>query len=334
MAIPKLLADLAIISKLKENPRADGLSAEGFQKKFDEAALLIQKFLNESLIPELDKIVDVQALLNGILDNTLTAADKAAPAKEVGDRLKNLASVYHMARLFERTVKSAICVFVHDQSFRAEAVTLNKVRIYGGSGMIQGNYFELNVGNYADVDVADGLAGAFRHDLICIRYERTEDGHESHSVILLPGTQQTKEGVDPEYNTADINLPGAVVRDMPIYRVKLNGVNYTLEPMFSPLPPLKEYIDNKHFIKTATLKASGWTGSAAPYTQSISVDGVTTKGSVHVSPVWPNTQEGDAAMQEACALITHAKRSASKVTFTCREAKPATDIPVEVEVFL
>lgn len=57
MAISKLLDDLAIISKLGDNPGTDnGLTPEEFKAKFDEAALSIQKFLNDVVIEELNRI--------------------------------------------------------------------------------------------------------------------------------------------------------------------------------------------------------------------------------------------------------------------------------------
>lgn len=88
MAIPKFLEDLAIISKLGDNPGADnGLSTSAFRAKFDEAALKIQTYMNEVLIPNLDMLVDVSALLNSILDKTLSVPDKAAEAKTVGEAL-------------------------------------------------------------------------------------------------------------------------------------------------------------------------------------------------------------------------------------------------------
>lgn len=58
MAIPEFKDDLKIISKLGDYPGADdGLTNEGFKSKFDEAPLLIQKFLNEKLIPVLNSIL-------------------------------------------------------------------------------------------------------------------------------------------------------------------------------------------------------------------------------------------------------------------------------------
>lgn len=52
MAIPKFEDDLRIISKLGDNPGTDnGYTTEEFKEAFDKAPLLIQKFINEVLIP-------------------------------------------------------------------------------------------------------------------------------------------------------------------------------------------------------------------------------------------------------------------------------------------
>lgn len=88
MALPKLLEDLAFISKLGEYPGSDdNLTTEQFRERFDAAALRIQEYLNNQLVPGLNQLVDVQALLNGILDSTLSMADKAANAKATGNAL-------------------------------------------------------------------------------------------------------------------------------------------------------------------------------------------------------------------------------------------------------
>ena len=58
MALPRLLEDLIIIAKLGDNPRLEnGMTTDQFRAKFDEAGRIIQTFLNESLIPELEKTV-------------------------------------------------------------------------------------------------------------------------------------------------------------------------------------------------------------------------------------------------------------------------------------
>lgn len=52
MAIPKFLEDIAFISKLGDNPGTDnGLSTEGFKSVFDKAALKIQEYINNIIVP-------------------------------------------------------------------------------------------------------------------------------------------------------------------------------------------------------------------------------------------------------------------------------------------
>lgn len=90
MAIPKFLEDVQIISKLGDFPRSDdNLSPEQFRAKFDEAAELIKQYINTVLVPSMDMLVDVDALLKGIIDSTLTQENKAADAKATGEAVAN-----------------------------------------------------------------------------------------------------------------------------------------------------------------------------------------------------------------------------------------------------
>ena len=58
MAIPQMTDDLNIIGGLGNNPNTDdGLSPEELKAKFDEAAKLIQSFLNATMIPEINSII-------------------------------------------------------------------------------------------------------------------------------------------------------------------------------------------------------------------------------------------------------------------------------------
>jgi len=55
MALPLMKDDLNIIQKLDDEPNdVGGLSAEELKAKFDEAGNAIKKYLNETLIPQLD----------------------------------------------------------------------------------------------------------------------------------------------------------------------------------------------------------------------------------------------------------------------------------------
>lgn len=53
--VQKLTQDLAIISKLGDNPGSENnLTTEALRAKFDAAALIIQQYINDVLVPALD----------------------------------------------------------------------------------------------------------------------------------------------------------------------------------------------------------------------------------------------------------------------------------------
>lgn len=86
MAIPSLMDDVEIISKLGTNPGTDnGLSEEQLKSKFDEAAVIIKNFINNTLIPNVNKIIDLDVLI----DKTLSKSGHAADAQKTGEEIKN-----------------------------------------------------------------------------------------------------------------------------------------------------------------------------------------------------------------------------------------------------
>lgn len=256
MAIPEFMVDMNIISKLGEYPGSDnGLTSQGFKAQFDKAGLFIKEYINTILLPELNMMVDVEALLNGILDETLTQPDKAAPAKKVGDILKLLEAQLgiNQALFFSKTVQSGDYVLGTDQQFNAAAITANEVRVYGGEAVAQGHLMSLNIGSYASVPITSGLYGTYRNDLICARFERDAEGNETHSIAVIEGTQNQIGGVDPAYNQGDINTLGAAVYDVPLYRVVLTGVDVALEPLFTV---------QKNLVDAVIAQLSRWEGGS------------------------------------------------------------------------
>ena len=89
----------------------------------------------------------------------------------------------------------------------------------------------------------------------------------------------------------------------------------------------------KTIAKTATLTAAGWSASA-PYTQSVTVSGLTDTKRVMAYPVYGSNTATNLALKEACGMVSFASRSGSTLTFTCLEDKPTVDIPITVEVYV
>lgn len=100
----------------------------------------------------------------------------------------------------------------------------------------------------------------------------------------------------------------------------------------------KGYVDTalsnaKTVAKTATLTAAGWSASA-PYTQSVTVSGLTDTKRAMAYPVYGSNTATNLALKEACGMVSFASRSGSTLTFTCLEDKPTVNIPITVEVYV
>lgn len=100
----------------------------------------------------------------------------------------------------------------------------------------------------------------------------------------------------------------------------------------------KGYVDTassnaKTIAKTATLTAAGWSASA-PYTQSVTVSGLTDTKRAMAYPVYGSNTATNLSLKEACGMVSFASRSGSVLTFTCLEDKPTVDIPITVEVYV
>ena len=93
----------------------------------------------------------------------------------------------------------------------------------------------------------------------------------------------------------------------------------------------KDYVATKR--RTATLTASGWSGSG-PYTQSITVDGLTDNVYAIAYVDVPEDAAAEAALAEETPKVTSCRRSGSQMVFRCREEKPTVNIPIVVEVYV
>ena len=117
-------------------------------------------------------------------------------------------------------------VFEVGQNLRAEKITGNKVRVYDGRGMMEGRYFELEDGDYEDVNIDNGTQNQKRIDLIVLRYAKDEETLvETITLEYIKGTP-SETPVQPSYNEGSI-LDGDSPVDFPIYAVYLDGVDIT-----------------------------------------------------------------------------------------------------------
>jgi hypothetical protein len=142
-------------------------------------------------------------------------------------------------------------VFPVFNQFEATAVTANEVRVSSGYGINQGRLFKIDRNDYDSCTIENGAAGYKRVDLIVARYLKDEQtGIESCELVVIKGTPSTEGYVDPTYTTGNL-LTGAFQDDMPMYRVKINGVAIeAVERMFTKYESLIGGIDKRIYAMT------------------------------------------------------------------------------------
>ena len=326
MAIEKLSADMNIISKLGDYPLADdGLEPDQFKEKFDEAGKIIKQYINEVLVPSVDELVDVDALLKGILDTTLTKADKAANAEATGTALNAHKSM--IGTVLENAYDCGDFVIPGGDAFAYTRTAGNPgmaFTVKSGMCVMQGNLIKSSAEK--KLGIMPAAEGTYRNDLIVLRVMRDANGYDTVTPRHFAGEISiTAAGAKvPAYMGDEINEEVSdnrtLARDLPLYRVRVNDTEMTVERLFS--------VGN---VTNITLSKNGW-GEIAPYTQSVTVFGLADKRKHIVTAKPTGTNEQRVAMLEACACVSYAERDGQTLTFTCLEEKPDVDIHATVEV--
>lgn len=129
-------------------------------------------------------------------------------------------------------------VFPTGSQLKATLVDANTVTIGTGAGSLQGSRFRCST--TTTVNIQSGTQGQFRRDVIGLRFSRETNGRESMEFQVLTGEPAASEGAakDPAFAAGDL-LKGDAEAFMPLYRVRLSGINAAdPEPMFSVLTPL------------------------------------------------------------------------------------------------
>lgn len=122
--------------------------------------------------------------------------------------------------------------------FSYEIISNNQIKINDGQLISQGTHACIDLNNYEELQIDTGLQGLKRNDLIVARYTRNKiTDVESMQMVVIKGTS-SEDAEDPPYITGDV-LSGASEDDMPLYRVRLDGLNIeSVECMFTVMPSL------------------------------------------------------------------------------------------------
>lgn len=135
-------------------------------------------------------------------------------------------------------------VFPTGSQLKATLVDANTIAIGTGAGSLQGSRFRCST--TTTVNIQSGTQGQFRHDIVGLHFSRETSGREGLEFQVLTGEPAASEGAatDPAYAAGDL-LKGDAEAFMPLYRVKLSGINASdPEPMFSVLTPLATLRDS------------------------------------------------------------------------------------------
>lgn len=125
------------------------------------------------------------------------------------------------------------------QNAKAQVLTNNSIRIFDAVYSIQGRRDVIAANDYTDVTIANGSQGMNRNDIIVRRYRKNSSSEiESTEYAVIKGTPSTGAATDPSVTVGDIRT-GAVLHEMKLYRVRLEGLNIVaVDQLFTVLPSM------------------------------------------------------------------------------------------------
>lgn len=125
------------------------------------------------------------------------------------------------------------CVLPAGERLGYELVSNNEIKIKDGVFSTQGRRGVIKKGATENCIIENGTQAENRNDLIVIEYAKDSSTLvESHTLKVIKGTPG-EAATDPDVVTGDIQA-GDVLHQMPLYRVKLEGLNVVaVERLFS-----------------------------------------------------------------------------------------------------
>lgn len=119
-----------------------------------------------------------------------------------------------------------------DECLEYDLISNNEIHVKDGMYIMQGRRGCVKKGTTDICIIENGAQAVNRNDIIVIEYVKDEATRlESHTTKVIKGVP-AEVAVDPELITGDINA-GAVLHQMPLYRVKIEGLSIAaIEQMF------------------------------------------------------------------------------------------------------
>lgn len=136
--------------------------------------------------------------------------------------------------------------------FAATIETSNNIVIADGELLINGTHARIPHGELETVIIENGTTGYNRIDLIVARYTLAS-GIESVETFVVKGEATSGTPTTPSYTKGNV-LAGVEVAEMPLYEVRLSGVNIaSITPLFTVVTGFDDVYrkDEIEAIKTA-----------------------------------------------------------------------------------
>ena len=126
-------------------------------------------------------------------------------------------------------------VFNYGEKLACEIVSNNEIRIKDGLLLNQGRFMSIKTSTYESLAIENGVSGVNRTDLIVAHFE-TDGITETHELRIIKGAAG---GSEPTHTTGN-TFTGARVNELPLYAVKLEGLNIvSVEQKFTLIDSLK-----------------------------------------------------------------------------------------------
>lgn len=180
------------------------------------------------------------------------------PGEEAHIRAEDDASIYQS--LFGGDGVSTV-----GQACKATVLSNNKVRIADGIICVGGHFARIPYGDYIDCEIDSGQSSKNRNDIIVARLETTGTGGiDTYTCEVKKGTAGST-ATDPEIVQEDLYKAGKV-RELPLYRVKIEGLSITAVEQLFTLRKTNEELEkeleslNSKIVSGdfTTINLSGW----------------------------------------------------------------------------
>lgn len=124
------------------------------------------------------------------------------------------------------------------QKCKATVISNNKIRVSDGVVVVGGHVARIPYGEYEDCEIANGQTGKNRNDLIVARFETTGSGGVDKMTCKVYQGTAGSTAADPSITQDNIYQNGKV-REFPLYRVRIEGLNIVaVDQLFTVLPSM------------------------------------------------------------------------------------------------